>query len=111
MLARENRLTKAADFQAAVKTGRKAVGPNLVIYLKRVDAEAPARFGFLVSKLVGNAVKRNLVKRRLRELCRPLIGKYPQHLIVVRALPGTPELSFAELAEQLETTLSRYQPQ
>ena len=31
---------------------------------------APARFGFTVSKKVGNAVARNRVKRRLREIVR-----------------------------------------
>ena len=34
------------------------------------DADAPARFGFTVSRKVGNAVTRNRVKRRLKEIVR-----------------------------------------
>ncbi|MFM6980344.1 MAG: ribonuclease P protein component [Micrococcales bacterium] len=105
MLARENRLTAAADFKAAIKTGRKQTTSNLVIYLKRVEVSTSARFGFLVSKLVGNAVKRNLVKRRLREIMRTKLSSFDSSLVVVRALPGAAELSFSELSEQVETAL------
>ena len=44
--------------------------------------------GFVVSKAVGGAVVRNRVKRRLRELSRPLVTAMPQRWsVVVRALP------------------------
>ena len=41
---------------------------------KRSD-EGPARFGFTVSKKVGNAVERNRVRRRLREIVRLSAGQ------------------------------------
>lgn len=107
MLARENRLSSAADFKAAVKTGRKQSTEHLVIYLKRVETSVPARFGFLVSKLVGNAVKRNLVKRRLREISRGHLQAFPSALVVIRALPGSAEISFSELAAEVSVALGR----
>ena len=47
-----------------------------------------ARIGFVVSKAVGPAVTRNLVKRRLRHLCRERVADLPPgSLLVLRALP------------------------
>ena len=107
MLARENRLTSATDFKAALKTGRKASTEHLVIYLKRVEIPISARFGFLVSKLIGNAVKRNLVKRRLRELSRPYLAEFISSLVVIRALPGSAELSFEQLGAEVNQAMQK----
>ncbi|CAI8038742.1 Ribonuclease P protein component [Geodia barretti] len=41
----------------------------LVLVARRTDSER-CRFGFSVSKRVGNAVVRNRVKRRLKEVAR-----------------------------------------
>jgi ribonuclease P protein component len=104
MLARENRLLKPEDFRTTMKTGRKISTAHLVIYLKRVPGNAQARFGFVVSKAVGGAVQRNLVKRRLRTAVRTqlLSVDSPQEPaafdLVVRALPGSAELDWNKLA-------------
>lgn len=102
MLARENRLLKAEDFRSTMKQGRKVSSNHLVIYLKRDEAMPHARFGFVVAKSVGGAVKRNLVKRRLREVSRQLLAEVgPQTSVVVRALPGSAELEWNKLREEL----------
>ena len=45
--------------------------------------------GFVVSKKIGNAVVRNRVTRRLREIVRPHLETLPAgSAIVLRALPG-----------------------
>lgn len=60
----------------------------------------PARVGFVVSRGVGNAVGRNLVKRRLREIVSHELGTLPDGaLVVIRALPAAAEASYAELRE------------
>ena len=102
MLARENRLLKAEDFRLTMKQGRKVSSEHLVIYLKRDEAAPHARFGFVVAKTVGGAVKRNLVKRRLREISRELMPDLGRELsVVVRALPGSAELEWNKLREEL----------
>ncbi len=63
------RLRQRADFLAAA-TGVKIPAAAFVLQTKRRDEEGPARFGFTVSKKVGNAVERNRVRRRLREIVR-----------------------------------------
>jgi ribonuclease P protein component len=104
MLARENRLLKPTDFRLAMKQGRKVATDHLVIYLKRDEAAPHTRFGFVVAKTVGGAVKRNLVKRRLREIIRELLPEIGSGFTgVVRALPGAAETDWNKLREELRT--------
>lgn len=66
------------------------------------------RAGFVVSKAVGGAVVRNLVKRRLRHLLRDRLDLLPAgSLVVVRALPGAGEADHGQLARDLDTALQR----
>jgi len=72
------RLKRRSDFRAvaqATGAGPRAHGvrvhANAFILQARPRAQAgPPRVGFTVSKQVGNAVERNRVRRRLRELVR-----------------------------------------
>jgi ribonuclease P protein component len=64
------------------------------------------RVGFVVSKAVGDAVTRNLVKRRLRHLARERTALLAREsMVVVRALPGAAEASYDELARELDRCL------
>jgi ribonuclease P protein component len=63
------RLRQRADFLAAA-TGIKIPAAAFVLQAKHRGDQRPARFGFTVSKKVGNAVERNRVRRRLREIVR-----------------------------------------
>ena len=118
MLPSEHRLRRREDFATAVRRGRRAGRPLLVVHLFRgtraTDPHeaggpvSPARAGFVVSKAVGGAVVRNLVKRRLRHLIRDrLVLLPPGSLVVVRALPGAGEAGHEELARDLDTAMRR----
>lgn len=102
MLASENRLTRADDFRNAFKGGSRYSTEHLVAnVVSQPTTEAASRFGFVVSKAVGGAVQRNLVKRRLRHVARELILEIPESLdVVVRALPGAAELPWIRLREE-----------
>ena len=63
------RLRQRADFLAAA-SGIKAPSAAFVLQARNRHDPEPARFGFTVSKRVGNAVERNRVRRRLREIVR-----------------------------------------
>ena len=72
------------------------------------EGEAQPQVGFVVSKAVGNAVRRNLVKRRLRAAAAVRIGTLPPHgRVVVRALPPASSATYDELSADLGRGLDR----
>ncbi|MDB1086258.1 ribonuclease P protein component [Streptomyces sp. ACA25] len=115
MLPSDNRLRRREDFATAVRRGRRAGRPHLVVHLSsRTDPHTaeehlpPPRAGFVVSKAVGNAVVRNRVQRRLRHLIRDRLDRVPPgSLVVVRALPGAGTADHAQLARDLDAALER----
>lgn len=63
------RLKQRADFVAATG-GIKVPSTSFVLQARDRSDDGPVRVGFTVSRKVGNAVERNRVRRRLRELVR-----------------------------------------
>lgn len=54
------------DFVKAYKKGKRTVGKYLVLYMNKTKSNE-TRVGITVSKKVGNAVKRNRVRRLIRQ--------------------------------------------
>jgi len=106
MLAKANRVREAADFRATMRFGGKASCDTLVVYLKRDLGDAQARFGFVVSKAVGGAVTRNLVKRRLRATASEILETIPAgYSIVARALPKAGESDWNKLSTDFKSNV------
>ena len=71
------RLKKRQEFVSLAKQGSKFVTPTLIIQSAPNPACAEAcRVGFTTSRVLGNAVKRNRIRRRLREAVRALFPDY-----------------------------------
>jgi ribonuclease P protein component len=66
------------------------------------------RLGLSVSKKVGGAVKRNKVRRRLKEIFRSSMKSLPEDAdFVISARPLAAEASFEELNEEFLRSLRR----
>lgn len=101
----KQRLTKRRDFAAVYRKGRAFAHP--LIALRLIANQLPySRFGFAVSKTVGKAVVRNLVRRRLRESLRTLPVE-PGWDIVVIARPRAAAADFHALRRAAAGLLSR----
>jgi ribonuclease P protein component len=116
MLPRAHRVRRRDDFSATVRSGRRAARPTLVLHYVSPGPplpsgqSAPARAGFVVSRAVGNAVTRNAVRRRLRELVRSELPTLPAgSVLVVRALPAAASARTAQLHADLMAALTRVQ--
>ena len=84
---------KTAAIVRTQRAGRKRVGRHLVFWgLRRTETPPRAtRFGVLVSRRNGIAARRNLFKRRMREIYRRNKDRFPRgwnFLVAYKAKPG-----------------------
>ncbi|MDJ0979334.1 MAG: ribonuclease P protein component [Erythrobacter sp.] len=100
-------LTKRADFVAA-NNGLRNAKPGFVLLTRPNDGQG-TRFGVTVTKKIGNAVVRNRMKRRFRELLRTALANqgltHHDHVLIGRA--GGVERDFHTMADELEQALAR----
>ena len=66
---RAARLLKHSDFDRVYKQGRRHFSSHMTVFYLR-QAAGGARIGFTVGRVLGGAVERNRIKRRLREAVR-----------------------------------------
>ncbi|MRG58961.1 ribonuclease P protein component [Agromyces sp. CFH 90414] len=108
MLAKANRITSADDYRSVVRRGAKVAGAHTVSYVRSRQAGSDARFGFIVSKKVGTAVRRNLVRRRLKAAGHEMVRDGAAGFdLVVRALPSAAGADFSALRDELRRAAAR----
>jgi len=108
VLARANRVTRGADYKFIVRRGARFTAPHVVIYVRRHPNASPVRFGFIVGKTVGIATRRNLVRRRLKAICREVLPTMkPGTDVVIRALPGSATTDWATLQEEISMAVDK----
>jgi len=102
------RLKQRADFVAAA-TGSRIAASAFVLQTRKRSDEGPVRVGFTVSKKVGNAVERNRVRRRLREIVRHsgMAALRAGHDYVLVGRRAALRLPFQRIAEEFSGALRR----
>ncbi|MFN3990750.1 MAG: ribonuclease P protein component [Erythrobacter sp.] len=100
-------LTKRADFLSA-NSGLRNARAGFVL-LTRPNGGRGIRYGITVTKKIGNAVVRNRMKRRFRELLRAVLPTHglPDHDHVLIGRVGGIERDFHRMAEELAGALAR----
>lgn len=100
-------LTKRAEFLAA-NSGLRNARPGFVL-LTRPNDGAGQRYGITVTKKIGNAVVRNRMKRRFREMLRSTLPESGlsdhDHVLIGRA--GGVERDFETMTKELRKALGR----
>ncbi len=108
MPAKRHRVTRGDDYRRVVRTGRRVGGAFCITHAVLRAPGDSARFGFIVSKAVGNAVTRNLIRRRMkgivdRHIARGITGVD----VVFRALPRAADASYGDLEAELDRAIAR----
>jgi ribonuclease P protein component len=99
------RIRRRREFLALGRKGRRRHTAHFVVIAQ--PRRGPARLGITVSRKVGGAVERNVVKRRVREIFRRDRERLaPGHDIVVIAKVGAPTLSAHEIAGELRAAFA-----
>jgi len=109
--ARLGRLPNRRDF-LRVQAGRRCAMPGFVLQIAPAPADLAVplvRVGFTVSRKVGNAVVRNRVRRRLREIARAIIPAQarPDLDYVLVGRQGAISRDFAAMQGELVDALKR----
>lgn len=104
MLPSRHRINSGDDFRRVIRRGHKHSSDLGVIAV--APSEAGPRLGVIVSKAVGGAVIRNLVKRRVRAAFAELLSEVGARDVVVRAVPGADNASFTQIKLLLESALN-----
>ena len=104
-IRREMRLRSRKDFDAVFRQGRS--WNNELLVLRTLPNSLPHnRYGFVTSKRVGNAVVRNRVRRRLREIIRAQT-LIPGFDVVLSAKASSAAASFQSLGGAAVRLLTR----
>ena len=92
-MQRRNRLSRSRDFDAVYRRGRSVSTRFLVLYwFGREENSGEPRIGLAVPRKAGGAVRRNRLKRQLREVWRQVAAHVPAaHDYVLVARPGLAE--------------------
>ncbi|MGH9732912.1 MAG: ribonuclease P protein component, partial [Candidatus Acidiferrales bacterium] len=106
-LPREWRLVRRSEFEAVYREGRRRSSATFLVFLRANGLERD-RFGMSVKKALGNAVVRNRMRRRIREVLRLHREEIlPGWDVVIHPSRSVETLEFTKLETELLALLPR----
>lgn len=106
-MKRKYRLRRNSDFQQVRRLGKSYASPVMVLAFLQNELDYN-RFGFVVSKRLGKAFRRNKIKRQMREIVRlRMQGIKPGFDLVLIARKQIGQATYVEISQSLEGLLKR----
>lgn len=99
-LSREEKIVSSKDYQTLKRHGSKAETPHCIVLMHTNRLNIP-RLGIIVSKKVGNAVKRNRVKRLVRAFFRLNKAIMQELDYIFIAKSNIDDISYKQLRDEL----------
>lgn len=105
--SKRTRLTDSPEFERVYRQGTAYRGKLFSVHAFPNEHGNP-RLGLSVSRKVGNAVTRNAVRRRLREVFYSCLTEITGSLdLVVSARPAAAAATFEEMSEEFSRALGK----
>lgn len=107
---REERLSRQKDFSRVYKEGVRGATKHFVWYICD-NQMGLRRLGIVTNKKVGGAVRRNRIKRLIREFFRLNKSRIPVGKdIIIKVKPAVPNLVYRDVYEELNFLLQNESP-
>ena len=104
------RLLKHADFERVYQQGRRHFSPSMTVFFLEREMAGGPRVGLTVGKVLGGAVTRNRIKRRVREAVRrhllPLTANVD---VVINPKKSASAIETAKLEAEMERAFAAVQ--
>ncbi|MBU8881284.1 ribonuclease P protein component [Bacillus sp. FJAT-29790] len=105
-MKKEYRVKKNKEFQEAFKKGKSFANRQFVVYSLKKPSQEHFRIGLSVSKKIGNAVKRNQIKRYVRQAFHEMENEVHTHLdLIIIARKPVADMGFHEIKKSLTHVL------
>ena len=106
-LPRECRVARRAEYDAVYREGRRRSSREFTIFVRPNGLEL-SRFGWSIKKALGSAVRRNRIRRRLREILRLHRQEIPRGWdIVIHPRSSAATADFSALCRELLQLIPR----
>lgn len=107
---RDSRLLKHADFQVVYQEGRKHFSGNMTAFYRERKQAAGPRVGFTVGKVLGGAVVRNRIRRRMRSAVRQHLNELVKPFdLVLHPRKSVLTLKFTQLDKEIAQVFTAIQ--
>lgn len=101
-MKKKYRIKKDKEFQSVIHNKQSYANKHLILYVLKKNNQDLTRVGISVGKKIGNAVRRNYVKRQLREGLREV---YPNmasgYDLIFIARPAMNQLTTKEVQQNI----------
>jgi ribonuclease P protein component len=108
---RSARLRKHADYQRVYRESRRYSSPSMSYFFRARSSDdpagAPPRVGLTAGRVLGGAVERNRIRRRMREAVRLHLNELPLRVdVVLHPRKTVLDMEFARLEREVARVFS-----